>query len=330
MIVWLWFVGLSAVILVAGTNISKYGDIIAEKSGLGRTWIGAILIASVTSLPELITGVSSVAIFNVPNIAVGDVLGSCLFNLLLVALLDAMSSRVPAVTRSAPGHSLVAAFGVLTLGIVSFSIVAGASLPALGWIDISTFVIFGVYLLAMRLSFIYERRQANVGLGVVEAVYGHISARRASILYAANGLFIIAAAAYLPFVGAEIVSMTGLGAAFVGSLFIALTTSLPEIVVTVSAARLGAIDLAFGNLLGSNLFNLAILAVDDVFYRQGELLASVTMSQLTIALAAIGMTAVVIIALAYRPTAKRLPLSWDAIGLVAIYVVAIALLGIMS
>jgi cation:H+ antiporter len=330
MIVWLQFLALAAVILVAGTNISKYGDVIAEKSGLGRTWVGAILIASVTSLPELITGVSSVALYNVPNIAVGDVLGSCLFNLLLIALLDALSPKVPATTRSAPGHSLVAAFGVLLLGIVSFSIVAGPSLPKLGWIDISTLIVLGVYLLAMRLSFTYERREAKVGIGVAEAVYGHISARRAYVLYTVNALFIVAAATYLPYVGAEIADMTGLGTVFVGSLFIALTTSLPEIVVSITAARLGAIDLAFGNLLGSNLFNLAILAIDDVFYRQGALLASVTMSQLTVALAAIAMTAVVIIALAYRPLSKRLPLSWDAIGLVAIYLVAITLLGVMS
>ncbi len=330
MIVWLQFLALSAVILVAGTNISKYGDVIAEKSGLGRTWIGAILIASVTSLPELITGVSSVTLFNVPNIAVGDVLGSCLFNLLLIALLDTLSPRVPAVTRSAPGNSLVAAFGALLLGIVSFSIVAGPHLPKLGWIDSSTLVVLGVYLLATRLSFTYERREAKVGMGAAEAIYGQISARRAYVLYAVNALFIIAAATYLPYIGAEIADMTGLGTAFVGSLFIALTTSLPEIVVTVSSARLGAIDLAFGNLLGSNLFNLAILAVDDVFYRQGELLANVTMSQLTVALAAIAMTAVVIIGLAYRPLSKRLPLSWDAIGLVVIYAVAIIMLAAMN
>lgn len=75
MIVWLVFLGLAAVILVAGVNLSRC-----------RTWIGAILMASVTSLPELVTGVSSVALFNLPNIAVGDVLGSCMFNLLLIVL----------------------------------------------------------------------------------------------------------------------------------------------------------------------------------------------------------------------------------------------------
>lgn len=330
MIAWLQFIGLAAVILVAGANLSRYGDIIAEKTGMGRTWTGAILMASVTSLPELVTGISSVTLFNLPNIAVGDVLGSCMFNLLLIALLDGMSSKVPAVTRSAPGHTLVAAFGALLLGMVSFGIVAQTNLPAIGWIGVSSLVTLGVYALAMRLSFTAERRRASELHEVVETLYGQVSAGRAYLLYAINALFIIAAATYLPFVGGEIARMTGLGTTFVGNLFIAVATSLPEIVVTVSAVRIGALDLAFGNLLGSNLFNMAILAVDDVFYRQGELLAQVSGSQLTIALATMMMTAVVIIGLTYRPTTKRLPLSWDAFALVAIYALAITLLAIAS
>jgi len=84
-VIWIQFAACTAIILYSGTRLSLYGDVIAEKSGLGRTWIGVILMASVTSLPELVTGISSVAIYNLPNIAAGDVLGSCMFNLLILA-----------------------------------------------------------------------------------------------------------------------------------------------------------------------------------------------------------------------------------------------------
>ena len=73
---WIGFIICTAVIVYSGTKLSKYGDIIAEKTGLGRAWVGLVLMASVTSLPELITGISSVSFANVPDIAVGDVLGS--------------------------------------------------------------------------------------------------------------------------------------------------------------------------------------------------------------------------------------------------------------
>lgn len=62
MLLWFAFITCSAVIVVCGTNLSRYGDVIAEKIGLGRAWIGLALMAGVTSLPELITGISSVTI----------------------------------------------------------------------------------------------------------------------------------------------------------------------------------------------------------------------------------------------------------------------------
>ena len=58
MLAWLEFAVCTAIILVSGTYLSKYGDVIAEKTGLGRTWVGVALMASVTSLPELVTGIS--------------------------------------------------------------------------------------------------------------------------------------------------------------------------------------------------------------------------------------------------------------------------------
>jgi cation:H+ antiporter len=74
---WLQFVVVTPVIVFAGYHLSTYGDVIAKKTGRGRTWVGVILMASVTSLPELITGISSVVLFDLLNIAIGDVLGSC-------------------------------------------------------------------------------------------------------------------------------------------------------------------------------------------------------------------------------------------------------------
>ena len=90
MLFWTGFIICTLVIVYSGTKLAKYGDIIAEKTGLGRAWIGLVLMASVTSLPELVTGISSVIYADVPDIAVGDVLGSCVFNMLILAILDAL------------------------------------------------------------------------------------------------------------------------------------------------------------------------------------------------------------------------------------------------
>src|SRR4030066_532055 len=128
------FIICTSVIVYSGSRLSKYGDIIAEKTGLGRTWIGVILMASVTSLPELITGISSVTIFDLPNITVGDILGSCMFNILIIALLDVLSGSVPISTKVDEGHVLSAGFGILLLGVVGITIFGSAIFPPIGWI----------------------------------------------------------------------------------------------------------------------------------------------------------------------------------------------------
>jgi cation:H+ antiporter len=323
---WIQFLALTGAVLFAGTNLSKYADIIAEKTGLGRTFIGVVLLASVTSLPELITGVSSVTVFNVPNIAVGDVLGSCMFNLLILALADVVVGGQPLSARAHQGQVLTAAFGILLLGLASLSLLAGAVIPAIGWVSVSSVVLLAVYLLATRLIFLYERGRIAEFVREVaeEARYKHVSKRRAYGMFAFYAALVVTAAGYLPYLGEQIAAMTGLGQTFVGNLFIATSTSLPEIVVSFAALRIGAVDMVYGNLLGSNLFDVAILAIDDLFYVHGPLYVSVTGNQVLAALAAMTMTAIVIIGLTYRVTRKRpLPImAWDSLSLALMYVLA--------
>jgi cation:H+ antiporter len=323
MTVWLQFGACAAVILFAGVKLSFYGDIIAEKTGLGRTWVGVVLLASVTSLPELITGISSVALFGVPDIAAGDVLGSCMFNVLIIALLDLMAGPSPLSARAHQGQVLTAGIGILLLGLVAISLNLGPQMPSVGWVGVHSIVLVLLYLGAMRLVFTYEKRRIAEFVEKVE-YKGHaeISGKRAYTMYGLNAAFIVAAATYLPHLGGEIARATGLGQSFVGNIIIGASTSLPEIVVSLAALKMGAVDMAFGNLFGSNLFDMAILGIDDVFYTKGVLTSHVAASQQIAAIAAMMMTAVAVVGMTYRVTRKRLFLAWDSWGIVAVYVLA--------
>lgn len=318
---WLQLIGVAAVILFAGTNLSKYGDVIAEKTGMGRTWVGVVLMASVTSLPELITGASSVVLFDVPDLAVGNVLGACMFNILTIAILDALSGSTPISTRAHQGQVLAAGFGLLLLGIVSISLAAPGKLPAVGWVGSYSLLFLLIYMVAMRVVFLFERRRiAELAHEMVESArYDGITLRAAVRKYALNAVLVIAAAAYLPSLGERIAEATGLGGTFVGTTLIALTTTLPELVVSISALRIDAPDLVFGNLLGSNLFNLAILAIDDLLYTKAPILSHVTQSHIVSAGAAMAMTAIAVIGLTYRASRKRLPIAWDSLAIVGVY-----------
>jgi len=325
-LIWLQFAAITAVIVFAGFNLSKYGDVIAEKTGMGRTWVGVILMASVTSLPELITGVSSVAIFDLPNIAIGDVLGSCMFNLLIIALLDVLTGPTPITAKAHQGQVLAAGFGVLLLGIAAIGVIAGSRLPAVGWVGVYSLAFLLIYLLAMRMVFLFEKRRvaALIRETAEAAKYDKITLRQALLNYAGNALLVIAAATYLPHLADQIAVATGLGRTFVGTIFVALSTSLPELVVSIAAVRLDATDMVFGNLLGSNLFNMAILAIDDLLYVKGPILADASPAHLVTANAAMAMTAIAVIGLTYRVSKKRLYFAWDSWALVAVYIFAVA------
>ncbi|GER93009.1 hypothetical protein A45J_0740 [hot springs metagenome] len=328
MLLWIAFIVCTSVIVYAGTRLSKYGDIIAEKTGLGRTWIGVVLMASVTSLPELVTGISSVTYADVPDIAVGDVLGSCVFNMVIISFLDAMHRPTPISSRAHHGHVLSAGFGILLLSITAMSLFFKSRIIALGWIGPYTLFFIVIYFIAMRLVYFYEKRQlsAFVKEMAIELRYEDIPAKKAIKNYAVNALFVITAAIFLPKIGEGIAETTGLGQTFVGNIFIAVSTSLPEVVVSIAAVKIGAIDLAIGNLFGSNIFNIFILALDDIFFTKGHLFTFANPNHIISALSSIAMTTIAIIGLTYRTEKKTLLLAWDSIGILLIYVINLMLL----
>lgn len=331
MLLWLAFIICTSAIVYGGTKLSRYGDIIAEKSGLGRTWTGLILMATVTSLPELVTGISSVTYAAVPDIAVGDVLGSCVFNMLILAILDAMHRPAPLSAKARQGHILSAAFGILLLGFVVLSLYLNSTIPSFHWVGAYSLVIFLLYFVAMRMVFYYEKKQIALFIkeAVVEFQYGDIPTRTAVVKYAANAAIVVFAAMFLPKIGGGIAEASGLGNSFVGNIFIAFSTSLPEVVVSMAALKMGAVDMAIGNLFGSNIFNILILGIDDIFFTQGPLLSFVSHTHLVPALTAIMMTAVAIIGLTYRAERKQLIIAWDSVVIVLLYIINLLLLYIM-
>jgi cation:H+ antiporter len=159
-----------------------------------------------------------------------------------------------------------------------------------------------------------------------EIRYRDITLRRATLLYLAAAAVLVSSATLLPGVAERFSAVTGLDQSFVGTVFVATSTSLPELVVSVAAVRIGAIDMAAANLFGSNLFNVAVLGVDDILYLRGPLLVDVSHDHLLSLTAAITMTGIAIIGVTVRARQKRFRLSWDAIAILAMYVICLILL----
>ena len=323
--IWLQFAAAALVTVLAGARLARYGDVLGEKTGLGRSWIGVVLLATTTSLPELFTGFGATALAPLPNIALGDVLGSCMFNLLILSLMDAVHPE-PISARAHQSHAISIGFGLLLIGIAGTGLVAGDRLPTIAWIGLYTPALIATYFVAMRVIFAHEQqRRARETHEVAEELqYGAITFRSAIVHYSLAAVAVVAAALWLPRLGAELARQTGLGEAFVGSWFVAITTSLPEIVVSLAAVRMGAVDLGIANVLGSNLFNLLILALDDVFYRRGPVMADAGSSHIVSIVAIVMMNGLFLIGLTYKVMTKRFVVAWDTGAIAAVYAIAVA------
>lgn len=322
MLIWFEFAACLVLIAIAGYYLSLFGDMIGEKLELSRSWIGVVLVASVTSLPELVTGVSSVTVAQTPDIAAGNVLGACVFNLMFIVILDFLHRGESVFTRANMGHVLSAGFGVILIGFVGINLLLSQNGVQLSFAHVGMYtpVILILYALAIRTVFRYEQRQELPVADVANRRYRYTTLRQAILGFTIAAVVVVVAAIWLPFIGKAMAESMGWGESFVGTLFVAAVTSLPEAVVTIAAVRLGALDMALGNLFGSNLFNMAILAIDDLFYLSGPLLASVSQSHAVSALSAIMMSGIAIVGLFYRPKKQLFKtVGWTSLFLLSVY-----------
>ncbi len=320
--VWLKFLLSLLIILFAGTKLARYGDAISEKTGLSRVWIGLVLFSFITTMPELATGISAVALVKLPNLALGNFLGSCIFNLAIIAVLDILYRPAPLLSMARTRHLLPAGLGILLISLTAGSILAGERFSglALGWVGIPTIIIFLLYLLVIRRILLYERYHQPQPVETVSPRYEELDNKTVYLRFTLAALAIIGAGVWLAFIGSEITTAYSWSASFVGSLFLAVATSMPELVVSVAAIRLGAIDMAVAGILGANMLNMANLLIVDLFYKQGPILSSVESDHLITAVVAMVMTLMVIGGIRFRQKQKTFKfISWYGVALIGLY-----------
>ncbi|HSN19811.1 MAG TPA: sodium:calcium antiporter [Usitatibacter sp.] len=267
---WGAFLGCAAAIAVGGTALCRLADEIAETTGLTRTWIGLVLLAVATSLPELVTGLSSVRLAQAPDIAMGDALGSVVFNLALLGGVYLSGGGMPraATGRDTRSAALSAAYGIGLLAIAGVALGMNGT-PSVGAVSLHSLLLLLLYAVAMRHLYARGARPAAASAPRGQAMSPFVR-------FGAAAIAVGAAASALPFVARHLAVLMGWTDSAVGTLLVAAATSLPELAVTGAAVRIGRPELAVGNLLGSNLFDMAIVAVDDLFFAPGPLFAFVS------------------------------------------------------
>ena len=321
------FILCAVIIFLAGSKLSVHSAIISRCTGLSNAWIGLVLLASITSLPELVVGVSSSAIVESADLATGDVLGSCAFNMAILGLMDLfMPNRKSLFGIASSTHIMAGALVIVVLSLVGVGLFLPDQIVVTHWIGLISILFIILYFFSMRLIYLFEKRSSEAAIIEKREEDNKTSLRRSVIWFSVYAMMIIASALLLPTFANSIADQTGIAKSFVGTFLLAASTSLPEIAVSVSAVRSGFINLAVGNLFGSNLFNIFILAIDDLVYTPGPILKDASDVHLISVFSTIIMVAVAIIGLMFKSATKRFPLAWDSFAVFLIYLVNLIIL----
>lgn len=308
----------AVVIIAAGAALTQFGDVLSHRTKLGGLLVGSILIAGATSLPELAIDINAVRMDSA-DLAVGDLLGSSLFNLLILAVLDLTRySRGQMLSKTSASHALAGCASIMLTALAGIFLFLGPTLDDLTLLRVGpgSLVIAGAYVVCIRMVYFGQREAAQEAKEPEKEPtlpwLGKLGLKGAIIGYLAAGAVILIAAPFLAKAADDLAERSGLGGTFFGTTFVALCTSLPEVVTTFSAVRMKAFDLAIGNIFGSNCFNMLIFFPLDLV-DEGSLLSSVSRTHVYTAFAVIVVTIAVILGQLYPSERKKHFLEPDAL-----------------
>jgi cation:H+ antiporter len=262
------FLGSSAAVIFFGTLLAKYGDALATLTGWGRLFVGSILLALATSLPELSTNISAVQLDPPnPELALGNILGANMINMFTMAMVALVFGGRRFLQRVAPEQGyLILLAAVMTALAVLF---AAIRLDVAFWqIGLSSVVLLVVYVIGMRIVYAKRPESEQEEAGEEDPA---MTLARASLLFTLVSVGVVIAGIFLAWSVDQIAGITGVASSTLGILVASIVTTMPEATATVAAARMGAADLGVAGLYGSCVFNVTILAYADPFYRQGVL-----------------------------------------------------------
>lgn len=324
------FIAAGAVVWFAGTRLARYADAFAETTGIGRVAVGMVLLGSVTSLPEITIATTS-TLQGTPLLSITDVLGSAALNVVVLAIADASFGR--GALTSIQGSSRVMLQGVLGIIIMALSVgayVAGDVL-FIG-IGVWSWLMFAVYVCSILL--LTKARQGDAWRPIdadeeredVDNEAEQWSLKRLVLLIAFAAAGILVAGVTLAQTGSALAEQSGLGLSFFGAVFLAVTTSLPEVSMTIALARRRQYEMAISGIFGTNVFNVTIIVLVDALHPGGPILPEVGRPASVGALLGIVLTSIFLIGLIERRDRVFLRMGYDSIAVLLTYVAGLVVL----
>ncbi len=335
------FVGAAVVVWFAGSHLARYVDAISDKTGIGSAFAGMLLLGGITSLPEL-GAVTTSSITGNAALAINNLLGSLSLNLVLLVVADALTKRTALTSIvSGPSVLLQGVLGIVLLLILTVAIATGDF--AIGPVGLGSIVIAAGVILAMRLASQYGKRdpwrvdRAPDDAGTSVESYGavshaaqELSVRALTVRTSLAALAVIGGGYLLSMSADGVAEQLGLDSGIVGLLLVGFATSLPELSTITAAVRLGRYEMAIGDVFGTNIFNLSIFLVADLFYDGGPVLGEAGLFEIVATLMAAVMTGLFVVGLLERRDRQLVRLGHDSFAVIAAFIAGLTILAFIN
>lgn len=256
----------AAIVVFLSIKLSDFVDLLDKKTKISGAFLGGILLAAVTSLPELFTSLTATLMLSNNKLVVGNILGSNIFNITLFAIIYLIFFKKLASSKVSKSHLWSMLFiGLMYVSVTIASFVFNFNNILWGWFNPISILIVVIYVLSIIKTPKFaenEEREDNSKLTVKQIVFWFIIC----------SVLLISASIGVTYLTDWVVKSFNIGATFGGALFLGVATSLPEMTATIQLSRKKNFNAAYGNILGSCVFNFIILSLADLLsFKAGPL-----------------------------------------------------------
>jgi cation:H+ antiporter len=319
------FIISTLVIAFAGTLLTRTADQLADITGLGEALFGAIFLGGTTSLPGIVTSV--VAAYNGhPQLAVSNAIGGIAAQTLFLSIADISYRKTNLEHAAASFANLMQ--GVLLIGMLAFVIISMSG-PNFTVFHVHPFSILMILIYILGSMLIAKAKETpmwapRITRATVEDIPEEDNIKKLSlpkviIKFIILAILVSAAGFAVAKTGIDIAGKTGLSETFVGVLFTAIATSIPELIVSLAAVRQGALTLSVGNIIGGNSFDVLFVAFADIAYTRGSILHAITNNQVFIVALTMLMASTLLLGLLHREKEGFGKIGWESLLIIILY-----------
>jgi cation:H+ antiporter len=329
------FVISTIIIAIGGSRLSREADRLADLTGLGEAFVGAIFLGAATSIAGLVTSFTA-AIENHPHLSISNAIGGIAAQTVFLAFADISYKKANLEHASASLSNIMQ--GIILIFLLALILIVRFT-PEINiiWVHPVSFLLVVIYIISQRM--ITKSRKIPMWKAVKtsetkedipeEANIKNYKLRTVVARFVLLGIVIAFSGFLIAQSAIVIASKTGISENIVGAFFTSVSSSLPELIVSLAAVRQKALTLAVSNIIGGNTFDLLFVSFSDFGYREGSIIHTFQSGQIYLILLTILLTAILTLGLLFRQKKGLAKIGWESTLLIVVFFLGYILLALM-